>query len=55
MVLWHGSNFIAGPGRGITPAEAARHAGVSWPVAHEAFAAALIRSTKGYSATREAR
>jgi transposase len=27
-------------GRGITPAEAARHAGVSWPVAHEAFAAA---------------
>ena len=26
--------------RGITPAEAARHAGVSWPVAHEAFAAA---------------
>ncbi|MGD0068270.1 MAG: transposase [Streptosporangiaceae bacterium] len=28
------------PGRGITPAEAARHAGISWPVAHEAFAAA---------------
>ena len=27
-------------GRGITPAEAARHAGVSWPVAHEAFTAA---------------
>jgi transposase len=27
-------------GRGITPAEAARHAGVSWPVAHAAFAAA---------------
>jgi transposase len=26
-------------GRGITPAEAARHAGISWPVAHEAFAA----------------
>ena len=26
--------------RGITPAEAARHAEVSWPVAHEAFAAA---------------
>jgi transposase len=26
--------------RGITPAEAARHAGVSWPVVHEAFAAA---------------
>lgn len=25
--------------RGITPAEAARHAGVSWPVAHDAFAA----------------
>jgi transposase len=25
--------------RGITPAEAARHAGVSWPVAHGAFAA----------------
>lgn len=24
--------------RGITPAEAARHAGVSWPVAHAAFA-----------------
>ena len=27
-------------GRGITPAEAARHAGVSWPVAREVFAAA---------------
>ena len=27
-------------GRGITPAEAARHAGISWPVAHDAFAAA---------------
>ena len=27
-------------GRGITPAEAARHAGISWPVAHAAFAAA---------------
>jgi transposase len=26
-------------GRGITPAEAARHAGVSWPVVHDAFAA----------------
>jgi transposase len=26
-------------GRGITPAEAARHAGISWPTAHEAFAA----------------
>lgn len=26
--------------RGITPAEAARHAGISWPTAHEAFAAA---------------
>lgn len=26
--------------RGITPAEAARHAGVSWPVAHDAFTAA---------------
>lgn len=25
--------------RGVTPAEAARHAGVSWPVAHEAFTA----------------
>jgi transposase len=25
-------------GRGITPAEAARHAGISWPSAHEAFA-----------------
>ena len=27
-------------GRGIPPAEAARHAGISWPVAHGAFAAA---------------
>ncbi len=27
-------------GRGITPAEAARHAGISWPTAHDAFAAA---------------
>jgi transposase len=27
-------------GRGISPAEAARHAGISWPVVHEAFAAA---------------
>jgi transposase len=27
-------------GRGITPAEAARHAGISWPSAHDAFAAA---------------
>src|SRR5512140_3518597 len=26
--------------RGITPAEAARHAGISWPSAHGAFAAA---------------
>jgi transposase len=26
--------------RGITPAEAARHAGISWPTAHEAFTAA---------------
>jgi transposase len=26
-------------GRGITPAEAARHAGMSWPTAHQAFAA----------------
>ena len=26
--------------RGITPAEAARHAGISWPSAHEAFTAA---------------
>jgi transposase len=26
--------------RGITPAEAARHAGISWPAAHDAFAAA---------------
>ena len=26
--------------RGITPAGAARHAGISWPVAHAAFAAA---------------
>jgi len=29
--------------RGITAAEAARHAGVSWPVAHAAFAAAADR------------
>ena len=28
------------PSRGIAPAEAARQAGVSWPVGHEAFAAA---------------
>ena len=27
-------------GPGITPSEAARHAGVSWPTAHDAFAAA---------------
>jgi hypothetical protein len=27
-------------GRGITPAEGARHAGISWPVMHETFAAA---------------
>lgn len=27
-------------GRGITPAEAARHAGISWPAAHDAFAGA---------------
>jgi transposase len=26
-------------GRGITPAEAARHAGISWPAAHDAFTA----------------
>jgi hypothetical protein len=26
--------------RGITPSEAARHAGISWPVVHDAFAAA---------------
>jgi transposase len=26
-------------GRGITPAEAARHAGISWPSAHDAFTA----------------
>jgi transposase len=26
--------------RGITPAEAARHAGITWPVAHDAFATA---------------
>jgi hypothetical protein len=26
--------------RGIAPAEAARHAGISWPAAHDAFAAA---------------
>jgi transposase len=26
--------------RGITPAEAARHAGISWPAAHDAFVAA---------------
>ena len=41
-----GDRAAAGAGRaevaerGITPAEAARHAGVSWPVAHAAFAAA---------------
>ena len=29
--------------RGITPAEAARHAGISWPAAHGAFAAAAGR------------
>ena len=29
--------------RGITPAEAARHAGISWPPAHDAFAAAADR------------
>jgi len=29
--------------RGITPAEAARHAGISWPSAHDAFAAAADR------------
>ena len=28
--------------RGITPAEAARHAGISWPAAHDAFAAAAV-------------
>jgi transposase len=36
--------------RGITPAEAARHAGVSWPVAHDAFAAradAMLDRTPG--------
>ena len=27
-------------GRGITPTEAARHAGISWPVAYDAFASA---------------
>jgi len=40
----HGPATGAGRARGrragITPAEAARHAGISWPVAHEAFAAA---------------
>jgi transposase len=30
--------------RGITPAEAARHAGISWPSAHEAFTAAADRA-----------
>jgi hypothetical protein len=29
--------------RGITPAEAARHAGLSWPPVHDAFAAAADR------------
>jgi transposase len=29
-----------GMDRGIPPAEAARHAGISWPVAHQAFTAA---------------
>jgi len=29
--------------RGVTPAEAARHAGVSWPVVHDAFAARADR------------
>ena len=29
--------------RGITPAEAARHAGISWPSAHDAFAAPPMR------------
>ena len=29
--------------RGITPAEAARHAGLSWPAVHDAFAAAADR------------
>ena len=29
--------------RGITPAEAARHAGLSWPVVHDAFAARADR------------
>ena len=36
--------------RGITPAEAARHAGISWPVVHDAFAAAadaLLEQTRG--------
>jgi len=28
--------------RGITPAEAARHVGISWPAAHDAFAAAAV-------------
>ena len=39
-------------GRGSPPAEAARHAGISWPVAHEAFAAradALLEDSPGPS------
>ena len=36
-LLEHCGNEIAG--RGVTPAEAARHNGVSWPSAHAAFAA----------------
>jgi transposase len=30
--------------RGVTPAEAARHAGLSWPVVHDAFAARADRA-----------
>ena len=40
----HGPTAGAGRARGhragITPAEAARHAGLSWPTVHDAFAAA---------------
>ena len=33
--------------RGITPAETARHAGLSWPVAHDAFAARADAAGRG--------
>lgn len=34
-------------GRGITPAETARHAGISWPIAHAAFAASKFAAGAG--------